>query len=346
MDSADIEAQLRTLSRDLDHAENDIAALGKFSGPRDEHRELSDAIRNQLRAVDRALARLELDTDTTELKARSLSVQRGFRQALLKYKENIAKTTKMERELLLSGAATPAELRRRKAQGNSALNVAADVTTALQETVSMMDQEIDKSVGNIMALEDSTDALRRTRSQYITLDDVLRTSGNLVRALERADAVDRWLMLAGLVLFALVSFNILRKRVWIPGLDTLLRAVGYIVWLPVRSAMAGVSTEAVVAAPTTTTGLSLATASIATITAFLPKGTLTVLQLSVDGPMPTAPSDSLLSLGASEMDDPETTDELDAENKTPAEQNSPIQLPPPNTHRHYKPPVERIREEL
>ncbi|ORX70972.1 hypothetical protein DL89DRAFT_257134 [Linderina pennispora] len=40
--------------------------------------------------------------------------------------------------------------------------------------------------------------------------------------------MDRWMMLGGLVLFGMVVFNILRKRIWIPGLSTLFSLLRYV----------------------------------------------------------------------------------------------------------------------
>ncbi|KAJ2723684.1 Protein transport protein sec20 [Coemansia sp. Benny D115] len=236
--------QLAQLESELDEVEKDIKLLGQFSGSRQEHDQFAESLRDQQRAFDRQIDRLLLDyedhpdsklrstiTDAaTQLQTRASRLQRAFRSALLQYRTNAAGSAKRERELLLSGAATPAELRKRKARtGNSAaLSAAADVTTALQETVSMMNEEIDKSVGNIMAMQDSSEALKKTKAEYMTMDGVLKTSKNLIQALEQADAMDRWLMLGGLVLFVAVTFNILRKRIWIPGLSTLISIVRYI----------------------------------------------------------------------------------------------------------------------
>ncbi|KAJ2157361.1 Protein transport protein sec20 [Coemansia sp. RSA 552] len=240
-------AWLQQLDADLKELEHDIGVLSKFGGERDEHRRFAESIREQQRGAERLLERLQVAADDDDdalreqvaLRTAQVDQQRRlFRSALLQYRGNAAKTARQEREQLLSGATTAAELRRKKAQaaGNAeALNAAADVTTALQETVSMMNAEIDKSVGNIMAMQDSTDSLRRARGQYIAMDDLLKISKNLVRALERADRMDRWLMLAGLLLFSLVSFNILRKRIWIPGLHTLFRMLWYFVTMGFQS---------------------------------------------------------------------------------------------------------------
>ncbi|KAJ2744722.1 Vesicle transport protein S20 [Coemansia sp. BCRC 34301] len=236
--------QLGQLVAELDEVEKDVVLLGKFSGSREEHRQFADSVRIQQRAAERIQQQLvadledcESDKRRAELKEplereeqRSKSLQRAFRQALLQYRPNAAGAAKRERELLLSGATTPAELRKRKVRaGNATLNAAADVTTALQETVSLMNAEIEKSAGNIYAMQESSAKLKKTQDEYNTLDSVLRTSKSLIQSLEQADALDRWLMLGGLVLFALVVFNILRKRIWIPGLSTLFALIRYVV---------------------------------------------------------------------------------------------------------------------
>ncbi|KAJ2061158.1 Vesicle transport protein S20 [Coemansia sp. S146] len=235
---------LGQLVAEQDEVEKDIALLGKFSGSREDHRQFADSVRSQQRAAERIQQQLLADIEDcdddkrqAELKEslereekRSRALQRAFRLALLQYRPNAAGAARQERELLLSGATTPAELRKRKVRaGNATLNAAADVTTALQETVSMMDAEIEKSAGNIIAMQESSAKLKKTQDEYSTLDGVLRTSKSLIQSLEQADALDRWLMLGGLVLFALVVFNILRKRIWIPGLSTLFSLIRYLV---------------------------------------------------------------------------------------------------------------------
>ncbi|KAJ2503093.1 Vesicle transport protein S20 [Coemansia sp. RSA 1972] len=223
-------AWTKQLDDELTEAEKDTVLLSKFSGSRAEHEQLAGSIREQQRRAERLIERLRTtNTDTSEQEQRAKKLQRTFRSALLQYRPNTRAQAQQERSLLLSGAATPAELRKRKVRtGNAALNAAADVTTALQETVSMMSDEIEKSAGNISAMSESSSTLRKTKGQYLAMDDVLKVSKNLVRTLEQADAVDRWLMLGGLVLFSLVAFNILRKRVWIPGLYTAFRIIRYV----------------------------------------------------------------------------------------------------------------------
>ncbi|KAJ2555236.1 Vesicle transport protein S20 [Coemansia sp. RSA 1878] len=234
----------KQLDDELTEAEKDTVLLSKFSGSRAEHEQLASSIREQQRRAERLIERLRTtNTDTSEHEQRTKKLQRSFRSALLQYRPNTRAQAQQERNLLLSGAATPAELRKKKVRtGNAALNAAADVTTALQETVSMMSDEIEKSAGNISAMSESSNKLRKTKGQYLAMDDVLKVSKNLVRTLEQADTVDRWLMLFGLVLFSLVAFNILRKRVWIPGLYTAFQVIRYVVTMGFSSSSSGSST--------------------------------------------------------------------------------------------------------
>ena len=59
----------------------------------------------------------------------------------------------------------------------------------------------------------STATLRSTSSTYDTLDNILTASKQLVIALEKADRMDKLLIIAGLVFFFLVVLFILKQRV-------------------------------------------------------------------------------------------------------------------------------------
>ncbi|KAI7827221.1 Sec20-domain-containing protein [Kickxella alabastrina] len=329
-EAADIDTQLSQLSAELDEIEKDIVLLSQFSGSRNEHRQFADSVRDQQRTAERLIERALINLDDIQeakLKSkvqatisqqqnRTKNLQRAFRTALLQYRANVAGSVKRDRELLLSGAATPAELRKRKVRtGNAVLNVAADVTSALQETVSMMNEEIDKSVGNTMALQDSSDMLKKTKSEYLTMDGVLKTSKNLIKALEQADAMDRWLMLGGLVLFVAVSFNILRKRIWIPGLSSLFSVLKYFLFSNSSSSNSNIDITEKIAAVTTTSvdiskiGHSLKDLPLAMLTATLtsavviaaaavPSGAQTKSIVIENIPAETESSVSLLSVSA------------------------------------------------
>ena len=114
-----------------------------------------------------------------------------------------------------------------------------DVTEALRRTVGLMQGELERSVLSTQMLglyllhlltriisssrldfmiDASTTTMRSTSSMHDVLDNVLITSKHLITALEKADKLDRLLILAGLVFFFLVVLFILKQRVLDRGL--------------------------------------------------------------------------------------------------------------------------------
>lgn len=70
------------------------------------------------------------------------------------------------------------------------------------------------SLGLILQrLDASTATLRSTSSTYDALDNILITSKQLVIALEKADRMDKLLIMAGLAFFFLVVLFVLKQRV-------------------------------------------------------------------------------------------------------------------------------------
>jgi protein transport protein SEC20 len=88
----------------------------------------------------------------------------------------------------------------------------ADVTEALRRTITTMQAELEKSVLSNQLLDSSTAALRATSSQHDTLTSAIETSKHLVTALEKADWLDRLLILSAFVFFLLVVLFILKQR--------------------------------------------------------------------------------------------------------------------------------------
>ncbi|KAJ2925392.1 hypothetical protein H1R20_g11719, partial [Candolleomyces eurysporus] len=88
----------------------------------------------------------------------------------------------------------------------------ADVTDALRRTITAMQSELEKSVLSNQLLETSTAALRATSNQHDTLTTAIETSKHLVTALEKADWLDRLLIISAFVFFLLVVLFILKQR--------------------------------------------------------------------------------------------------------------------------------------
>lgn len=98
------------------------------------------------------------------------------------------------------------------------MTASTDITNGLRRTLALMQQELDRSVLSNQLLEDSSNSLRMTGEQYSTFANLLNTSKAIINSLERADTLDRLLILAALVLFGLVCAWIIKRRVLDRGL--------------------------------------------------------------------------------------------------------------------------------
>jgi len=94
----------------------------------------------------------------------------------------------------------------------------SDVTDALRRTIALMQTELERSVLTTQMLESSTASLRSTSLQHDTLSSVMSTSKQLITALEKADWLDRMLILSGFFFFILVVLFILKQRIVDRGL--------------------------------------------------------------------------------------------------------------------------------
>jgi len=93
------------------------------------------------------------------------------------------------------------------------MSTSNDVTEALRRTIGAMQGELERSVLSSQLLEQSTATLKSTSIQHDTLTFVMDTSKQLITALEKADWLDRLLVLAALTFFMLVVLFILKQRI-------------------------------------------------------------------------------------------------------------------------------------
>ncbi|KAH9024799.1 hypothetical protein EDB84DRAFT_1273790, partial [Lactarius hengduanensis] len=141
-----------------------------------------------------------------------------MRSALLASKRAIDSKTSSNREELLGSSV----LRQTKTPGgkytwafahsDAVMRTQADVTDALRKTMTLMQNELERSVLSTQMLESSTASLKATSSTHDVLAGLLGTSRQLVTALEKADWLDRLIIFAALILFALVILFILKQR--------------------------------------------------------------------------------------------------------------------------------------
>lgn len=105
-----------------------------------------------------------------------------------------------------------------------------NLTESLRRTIGLMQGELEKSVLTVQTLgpltlishnnahphsftEASTASLRATSTTHDTLTTVMDTSKQLITALERADWLDRVVIIAALIFFFLVVLFILKQRI-------------------------------------------------------------------------------------------------------------------------------------
>lgn len=107
-----------------------------------------------------------------------------------------------------------------------------DVTEALRRTTRLMQQELERSVLSTQMLrellfyhacgvlfidflhiEESSKTLRATSDSYVTMDGLMDVSQALVKALQRADWIDRIIIGLALGVFVLTAAYIVKRRV-------------------------------------------------------------------------------------------------------------------------------------
>ncbi|KAH9021693.1 Sec20-domain-containing protein [Lactarius deliciosus] len=146
-------------------------------------------------------------------------LRKDMRSALLASKRAIdSKASSNREELLRSSVLKQGKLPGGKSTEDVMMKTQADVTDALRRTMALMQNELERSVLSTQMLEGSTASLKATSSTHDVLTGMLGTSKQLVTALEKSDWLDRLLIFAGLIFFALVVLFILKQRIVDRGL--------------------------------------------------------------------------------------------------------------------------------
>ncbi|PVZ97649.1 hypothetical protein BB558_006382 [Smittium angustum] len=240
-----ISEQLAVIENIQRQLQDRIDELYEYIGLDSKRQELMETSKELLKQMEFSIKEFEMEfedeiTEQTEIQINGQTLnktikskyenlrrlQREYREAVVQTKQNKYKQAVNERELLLSGALSPSEFRKRKARtGNELVGAAQDTTDLLRETTQIMARELEVGVNNVAALEESSRLLKKTTEEHKSVGVLLGLSKKVLTELEKADWVDRMLILLALILFSFVSFNILRKRIWIPGLATLIRSL-------------------------------------------------------------------------------------------------------------------------
>ncbi|KIK93364.1 hypothetical protein PAXRUDRAFT_829049 [Paxillus rubicundulus Ve08.2h10] len=142
------------------------------------------------------------------------TLRKDARAAVLASKRAIDAQSRSQREeLLRSSVIRDKGPSNEKLTDDVLMKTNNDVTEALQRTIGLMQKELERSVLSTQLLESSTSTLNSTSTTHSTLNLLLGTSRQLVTALEHTDWLDRVLIIAALVLFALVVLFVVKERI-------------------------------------------------------------------------------------------------------------------------------------
>eukprot|EP00899_Mesostigma_viride_P002532 jgi/Mesvir1/1227/Mv17712-RA.1 len=117
-----------------------------------------------------------------------------------------------ERDALLGGTEVDALRLRRAQKERDAVSVAEDVTAALRRTRQLMVHEIERGVHVAAAVDSSNATLGKVEREYLGQSPLLARARHLLNTLQRLNTGDRFILLAGFVLFSLVVVYIIYKR--------------------------------------------------------------------------------------------------------------------------------------
>ncbi|KAL5522741.1 hypothetical protein ACEPAG_8759 [Sanghuangporus baumii] len=215
--------------RERDLVEFQIPRLRDCKGPLSLQQRLAAELKEDLDAFVKQIEILEIRAEEVprksersavqelvdEFRESSARIRKDMRAALLYSKKTIDLQAKSNREDLFVGAAPLSDSRNveDKATDDSLMKASNDVTEALRRTIGLMQSELERSVLSHQILEESTATLHKTSIQHDVLFAATHTSRQLITALERADWLDRLLVLAALAFFFLVVLFILKQRI-------------------------------------------------------------------------------------------------------------------------------------
>ncbi|KAL1872136.1 Protein transport protein sec20 [Diaporthe australafricana] len=227
--SGEINNILRDEEEDLELLDEEITDL---RGGRDG----SDAARQKERLREGA-SRLEGEVKRAQLTAkRSLeAAQRLERELLLQSYTRAASTPNR------SGANSPAPAanqtvpppRRRQTQrgaaagGDPVAMASSDLTVSLRRAHHAVTEELSRSIAVHGALQESTHKMKALGADYSRMDDMLRSSRDLVGVLLKSNKTDTWyLQTAFYMLAATLAWLVFRRFMYGP--------LWWLVWFPVR----------------------------------------------------------------------------------------------------------------
>ncbi|EUC54618.1 Sec20-domain protein [Rhizoctonia solani AG-3 Rhs1AP] len=168
---------------------------------------------------ERENERVQVGKWVSELYDELARLKSESRAALLASKRAIDNDARSRRDELLGSAAlqekraAEAEAHKQRATEDKLMAASDDVTEALRRTTRLMQQELERSVLSTQMLQESSNTLRSTTDVYASLDNLMDISQVLIKALQRADWMDRIIIGLSFSVFLLTMAYIVKKRV-------------------------------------------------------------------------------------------------------------------------------------
>ncbi|KAJ8517927.1 hypothetical protein ONZ45_g4928 [Pleurotus djamor] len=204
-----------------------LPRLRTCAGPLSLQQKLSGELREDIETLSREVQGLEMLVDDQS----SPKARRDLSAIVLEFQESLAKLKQEARGALLTSKrlidsqamSNRDELLRSNANADynredKLMKANNDVTDALRRTMTLMQGELERSVLTTQMLDASSASLRTTSTTHDTLTNLMGTSKHLITALEKADWIDRLLILSALAFFILVVLFIVKVRILDRGL--------------------------------------------------------------------------------------------------------------------------------
>ncbi|KAF8753424.1 Sec20 protein [Rhizoctonia solani] len=233
---------------------------------------------------EREIERVQVKQWVNELYDELSRIKSDSRAALLASKRAIDSDARSRRDELLGSAALQQKRAAKpKLTSNAPHKLMAasdDVTEALRRTTRLMQQELERSVLSTQMLQESSKTLRSTTDVYVNLDNLMDVSQVLIKALQRADWMDRIIIGLSFTVFLLTMAYIVKRRV--------LDRVVTVATLPLRLMGAGSSKVT-----TTEDMLTETTRTIKTLATSLTNTVQTAISASIPTTLDSLPTSSV-----------------------------------------------------
>ncbi|KAE8219864.1 hypothetical protein CF319_g6517 [Tilletia indica] len=206
-----------------------------------------------------------LEERGTELNRLRITVRSARSSAYGRAKTAAAQAAR--KELSLLGSSSSAGFTRsslaNSAEGDKVQTASADVTSALQRTVQLLSNEVERSTFSAQLLEESSATLQLLGSEYTSFSNVLKNSVALIKSMEREDWYNFLMVALSMAFFLGCVLYILKKRVYDNTAGLVISGAGS-VWKGGRQALkaAQVSKSAAAAASRTASASAASSRSL------------------------------------------------------------------------------------